>query len=69
MNLLSELKASQINLWKTFNSCDQIAARARPPCTAQLSIPPRKFIVLRHKERQQTQSSLALEKLCLAQSV
>ena len=29
-------------------------------------IPPRKFMVLPHKERQQTKSSLALEKLCLA---
>jgi len=34
---------------------------------ATFPIPPRKFIVLRHKERKQTQSSLALEKLCLAE--
>ncbi|WP_347876290.1 LysR substrate-binding domain-containing protein [Thalassospira sp. GB04J01] len=33
---------------------------------AGFHIPPRKFMVLRHKERKQTQSSLALEKLCLA---
>jgi len=33
---------------------------------ANFPIPPRKFMVLRHKERQQTQSSLALEKLCLS---
>ncbi|WP_417804250.1 hypothetical protein [Thalassospira lucentensis] len=33
---------------------------------AGFPIPPPKFMVLRHKERQQTKSSLALEKLCLA---
>ncbi|WP_404421323.1 LysR substrate-binding domain-containing protein [Thalassospira australica] len=33
---------------------------------AAFHIRPRKFMMLRHKERRQTQSSLALEKLCLS---